>query len=269
MSTALETGVGPMNICALHERMGRINHQPVRVRSFTNKRFTVNLRVPLDQLRRVVPEAVQLDEIGDTGFGVLSMCACDFWVSRLGWLPIPPVRNNDMLCRVSAKVRKRDKVYRAYYTLRSDSSSRFIGFFGKRFSHFRKQVSRFVRVDDGTRYILECQAADPLCRGKLHAVMASVTKAKPDTTIFADIDEAKRFIFDLDGSCGYDYGRDLLSFQKIDYPPWDMYFCHEYHYQFALIDYLCATFDLQAELDCVLFMQNTQQTWGTSWLYRN
>jgi len=23
------------------------------------------------------------------------------------------------------------------------------------------------------------------------------------------------------------------------------------------------------ELDCVLFMQNTKQTWGTSWLYRD
>jgi len=48
-----------------------------------------------------------------------------------------------------------------------------------------------------------------------------------------------------------------------------MYFCHECSYQFPLIDYLCETFDLRAELDCVLFMQNTKQTWGTSWLYRN
>lgn len=71
MSTSLESGVGPMDIRALHERMGRVNHQPIRVHSFTNKRFTVNFRVPLDQLRRIVPEAVQLDEIGDTGLGML------------------------------------------------------------------------------------------------------------------------------------------------------------------------------------------------------
>lgn len=269
MSIAVETGVGPMDTRALHERLGRVYHQPVRVHSFTNKRFTVNFRVPLDQLRRIVPEAVQLDEIRNTGLGVLSMCACDFWVDRMGWLPIPPVRNNDMLCRVSAKVLKGGKVYRAYYTLRSDSSSHFLGFFGRRFSHFRKQVSPFVRVDDGERYVLECQAADPLCRGELRAFMASVTKEKPETTIFADIEEAKQFVFDLDGSCGYDYGRDMLSFQQIDYPPWDMYFCREYSYRFPLIDYLCETFDMRAELDCVLFMQKTKQTWGTSWLYRN
>lgn len=269
MSIALDNGVAAMDIRALHDRMGRVNHQPVRVHSFTNKRFTVNFRVPLEQLRQIVPERIALDEVRDTGLGVLSMCACDFWVSRFGWIPFPPVRNNDMLCRVSTRIRKGKEDYRAYYTLRSDSSSPFLGFFGKRFSHFRKQVSRFDRLDDGNRYILECHADDPLCRGQLNAVMGSITKEKPDSTIFADVDEAKQFVFDLDGSCGYDYARDMLSFQQIDYPPWDMYFCHDYSYQFPLIDYLCDTYDLEAELDCVLFMQNTKQTWGTSWLYRN
>ena len=141
MSTALETGVGPMDLRAIHERMGHVYHQPVRVHSFTNKRFTVNFRVPLDQLRRIVPERVE--------------------------------------------------------------------------------------------------------------------------------EEAKQFAFDLDGSGGYDYGRGMLSFQKIDYPPWDMYFCHESSYHFPLIDYLHDTFGLDTELDCVLFMRNTPQTWGASWLYRD
>ena len=269
MGISVESSAAPMDIRSLHRRMGRVYHQPVRVRSFTNKRFTVNFRVPLDQLRRIVPEPIELDEIGGTGLGMLSMCACDFWVSRLGLLPIPPVRNNDMLCRVSTKVRKGSTVYRAYYTLRSDSSSPFLGFFGRRFSHFRKQVSPFVRVDDGVLYSLECRAADPLCRGRFTAEMASVTKEKPATTVFADVEEAKKFVFDLDGSCGYCFERGMLSFQKIDYPPWDMYFCHDYGYEFPLMDYVCETFGLRAELDCVLFMQNTEQTWGTSWLYRN
>jgi hypothetical protein len=269
MSIAVQSDVARLDIRALHARMGSVNNQPVRVRSFTNKRFTVNFRVPLDQLRRIVPDAIALDEIPGTGLGMLSMCACDFWVSRLGWLPIPPVRNNDMLCRISTRVRKGDAEYRTYYTLRSDSSSHFLGFFGKRFSHFRKQVSKFMRVDDGKTYMLECQAADPLCRGEFRAIMASIQKQKPATTVFADVDEARRFAFDLDGSCGYCYERDMLSFQKIDYPPWDMYFCHEYHYEFPLTDYLCVAFGLQPELDCVLFMQNTPQTWGTSRRYRN
>jgi hypothetical protein len=269
MSIAVESQPAPIDLRALHERLGRVYLQPICVQSFTNKRFTVNFRVPLDDLRRIVPEAIELDEIADTGFGMFSMCACDFWVSRLGWLPIPPVRNNDMLCRVSARIRKGAGVYRAYYTLRSDSSSRLLGFFGKRFSHFRKQVSQFVRVDDGRIYSLENRASDPLCRGAFTAVVASITKAKPATTVFADVESAKQFVFDLDGSCGYSYERDMLSFQKIDYPPWDMYFCHEYRYDFPLMDYVNETFGLRPELDCVLFMQNTRQTWGSSWLYSN
>ena len=192
-----------------------------------------------------MPERIDLDEIPGTELGMFSMCACDFWVSRLGLVPIPPVRNNDMLLRVSTKIKKGGSVYRTYYTLRSDSSSHFLGFFGKRFSHFRKQVSEFVRVDDGTTYSLENRATDPLCRGKFTAIMASITKDKPQTTDFADVDAAKKFVFDLDGSSGYSYERDMLSFQKIDYPPWDMYFCHEYRYDFPLMDYLNETFGLE------------------------
>ena len=192
MSIAIKSAAAPMDLRALHERMGRVYHQPVSVHSFTNKRFTVNFRVPLEQLRRIVPDPIDLDEIGDTGLGMFSMCACDFCVGRIGWLPIPPVRNNDMLCRISTKIRKGGEIYRAYYTLRSDSSSRFLGFFGKRFSHFRKQIAEFSRVDDGTIYRLENRAADSLCCGKFEAVMASVTKQRPSTTIFSDVDAAKQ-----------------------------------------------------------------------------
>ena len=127
--------------------------------------------------------------------------------------------------------------------------------------------AQFAKIEWGTH--LECRAADPLCRGEFTAEIASIAKAKPASTAFADVQEAKEFVFDLDGSCGYCYERDMLSFQKIDYPPWDMDFCHEYRCDFPLMDYLCGTFGLDAELDCVLFMKDTEQTWGSSWLYRN
>src|SRR6202034_2080396 len=126
------------------------------------------------------------------------------------------------LCRVSAKIRKGADLYRVYYTLRSDSSSKFIGFFGSRFSHFRKRTSVFERVDDGSQYFLRCRAADAVCRGELRATMATVNKQRPSTSLFRDVEEATEFAFNLDGSCGYDYRRGKLSFQKIDYPPWDM-----------------------------------------------
>jgi hypothetical protein len=34
------------------------------------------------------------------------------------------------------------------------------------------------------------------------------------------------------------------------------------------MDYLSKSYGLALELDCVLFMEKTRQTWGASWLYR-
>lgn len=259
----------PSSLRAFQDRMGRVNHQPVSVHSYTNKRFTVNFRVPLDQIRRLLPPGIEPDEIRDTGYGMFGMCACDFWVSRLGWIPIPKTRNNDMLCRVSAKIRKGRETYRAFYTIGSNSSSRMLGFLGQRFSHFRKRISDFERIDDGEIYSLRCIDDDPLARGVLRAEISSLSKSSPEGTIFQDIQDATDFVFNLDGSCGYDFAQGKLSFQKIDYPEWDMYFCHRCEYQFPLLDHLIETFEIDATLDSILFMQNTRQTWGSSWLYRN
>ena len=269
MGISVESSAAPMDLRALHSRMGRVYHQPVRVHSFTNKRFTVNFRVPLEQLRRIVPEPIDLDEIGDTGLGMFSMCACDFWVGRLGLAAHPAgAEQRHALPGQHQGPQGGQGLPRLLHPPLGlvVAVPRVLR---QAVSHFRKQVSSFIRVDDGVLYSLECRAADPLCRGKFEAVMASVTKERPATTVFADVEEAKQFVFDLDGSCGYSYERGMLSFQKIDYPPWDMYFCHEYSYEFPLMDYVYETFGLRAELDCVLFMQNTEQTWGTSWLYRN
>jgi hypothetical protein len=256
-----------MDIRALHERMGRVWHQPVPVASFTNKRVTINFRVPLDQVRRLLPPAVEPDEIASSGLGMVSMCACDFWVRRIGPVPMPQVHTNEMLCRISATVRKHGKTYRAYYTLRSDASSRFLGFLGGRFSHFRKAVSHFTKRDDGQTYELTCRADDPLCGGRITIDLNSLSKAAPDTTVFADNAEATDYVLGLDGSCGYDYKSGRLSLQMIQYPAWDTQFVHDFTYELPLLDYLFSAFKLEAELDHALFMQNVAQEWGRSFLY--
>lgn len=269
MAAANIASLAPFELRALQDGMGRVNHQPVSVHSFTNKRFTVNYRAPIDQVRKLLPAAVEPDEIHNTGFGMFGMCACDFWVNRLGWLPIPRVRNNDMLLRVSARVRKGGSTYRAFYTIGSSSSSRLLGFLGQRFSHFRKRIADFDRVDDGAEYTLRCNAADPLAKEELRADMKAVSKTRPDSTIFSDIQDATDFVFNLDGSCGYSFAIDKLSFQRIDYPKWDMYFCHACTYNFPLLDHLVESLGIDAAFDSVLFMQNTRQTWRSSWLYPN
>ena len=254
-------------LAKIQQRMGRVNHQPVSVRSFTNKRFTVNYRAPLEHVRRLLPSGIEPDEIPGTGLGMFAMCACDFWVTRFGWLPVPRIQNNDMLMRVSARINKRGIERRAFYTIASNSSSPVLGYLGTRFSHFRKRVSAFSRVDDETTYELQCNDADPLARGKLAAKMDSISKDVPSTSIFDNIHTATDFVFNLDGSCGYCFRRNMLSFQKIDYPEWDMYFCHNAEYEFPLLNHLINSFKIDAELDCILFMQNTPQTWCSSWLY--
>jgi len=255
------------DLASLQNRMGRVNHQPVSVRSYTNKRFTVNFRAPLDQVRRLLPPGIEPDEIPGTGLGMFGMCACDFWVTRFGWVPVPKIQNNDMLLRVSACVTKHGTKQRAFYTISSNSSSPLLGFLGQRFSHFRKRVSTFSRIDDGQTYQLQCTDDDPLARGSLTAQMASVSKVRPESSIFFDIDAATDFVFNLDGSCGYSFDRKMLSFQKIDYPEWDMYFCHTAEYDFPMLNHVTELFKIDAELDSVLFMQNTPQTWCSSWLY--
>lgn len=252
---------------ALQRRMGRVYHQPVSVRSFTNKRFTVNYRAPLEHVSRLLPKGIEPDEVPGTGMGMFGMCACDFWVTRFGWLPVPRIRNNDMLMRVSARIRKHGVDQRAFYTVSSNSSSPFLGFLGTHFSHFRKRVSAFSRTDDGRTYQLRCVDNDPLARGQLSADMSSISKDRPDSSVFTDIQAATDFVFNLDGSCGYNFDRKMLSFQKIDYPEWDMSFCHQATYEFPLLTHLIELFKIDAEFDCILFMQNTPQTWWSSWLY--
>ncbi len=251
----------------LHERLGKVSSQPINVSSFTNKRLTINYRAPLERLRALVPPCLEVEEIQDTGMGMISQCVCDFHVTKFGLLPIIKTHTNEMLCRISVKGQKHGEPFRAYYTLRSDSSSRILGFLGGHFSHFRKATSEFTRRDDGNVYGLTCKARDAICNGRFQGSLKSLSKEKPATTCFADIDEATQFVFQLDGSCGYHWGKDKLSYQKIQYPPWDLRFCHEYEYDFSLLNYLFQEFDLQPELDCVLFMERVPQVWGASWLY--
>lgn len=257
-----------MEIGEFHERMGKVWNQPVDVSSFTNKRITVNFRAPVEELERVLPSVIRVDEIGSTGYGMISMCACDFWVNRIGLLPVAGLHAKEMLCRMSAIVRKRGRDYRAYYTLRSDSSSWLLGTLGRHFSHFRKNISQFHKVDDGKIYELKCQPTDEIAQGHLRAELAGISKDRPETTLFDSIDDAIAHVYEVDGSCGYSFTKHMLSFQPLTHPDWDISFCHDVQFQFSLLDYICDEFKIAAEFDCALYMENTGHQWTSSWLYR-
>lgn len=260
--------VEPMGTREFHERMGKVWNQPVDVTSFTNKRITVNFRAPVEALEKLLPNVVKVDEISSTEHGMISMCACDFWVTRIGLLPVPDLHANEMLCRVSAIVRKDGADYRAYYTLRSDSSSRLLGTLGRHFSHFRKNISPFQKIDDGNIYELRCQSGDSMAQGHLRADLSSISKDPPETTIFGSIDDAIAYVYEVDGSCGYSFSKHMLSFQRLTHPDWDISFCHDVTFEFSLLDYIFEEFGIAAEFDCALYMQNTGHQWTSSWLYR-
>ncbi len=171
--------MGEKEVRELHKRMGKVSSQPINVSSYTNKRLTINYRAPLDRLRTLVPDCLEVDEIRDTGMGLISQCVCDFRVTKFGLLPIPHTHTNEMLCRISVRGQKYGNPFRAYYTLRSDSSSRILGFLGGHFSHFRKAISDFTRRDDGEVYELDCKARDTICSGFFRGDLNALSKEKP------------------------------------------------------------------------------------------
>ncbi|MGY8769708.1 MAG: hypothetical protein ACKVH8_14920 [Pirellulales bacterium] len=58
--------------------------------------------------------------------------------------------------------------------------------------------------------------------------------------------------------------QSIAKFFVVDHPSY-FYFT----YEFPLLNHLLKSFKIDAELDCILFMENTPQTWCSSWLYTN
>jgi hypothetical protein len=252
------------------ESLGRVRSQPTDVVSFTNRRFTACFTAPIEQVQRLLPAEIDADPVPDAPeLGMVGMCACDFWVPRIGLVPIYPIRNNDMLLRVSARFLKGGRRLRAFYTVHSQSSSWILGTLGRFFSHFRKCIGRFERVDDERIYSLRNAREDELSTGWFVARKDSLDARPEPGSVFPDVAAATDYVFRLDGSCGFDWSRRRLSYQPIDYPEWDISFCHGFEYRFPLLDTLAQTFGLEVRFDSVLAMQDTRQTWCKSTLYRN
>jgi len=250
------------------DALGNVGPQPVDVHSYTNKRFTVNFRAPLEHIQRLLPDELVADEVPGTGMGMLGQCACDFWVPRIGPVRIPAVRNNDMLCRVSVSLRQGGKRLRGFYTVHSVSSSRLLALLGRRFSHFRKTHASFTRVDDEQTYSLVASSSQPLSCGRIDAHKSSLRYDAPQGSLFADSFAARDFLFQLDGSCGYQWSSGRASFQPIEYPEWDISFCHAVEWDLPLVDALASEFDLALEYDSTVYMHDTPQVWGATRLFR-
>jgi len=196
------------------------------------------------------------------------MCACDFWVqlgSAAASAANPQQRHvvpdQHQVAKASADyrpitlcgpIRRRD--------FWDSSASVF------RISESKSQSSSGSMMARPTAW--SCRAAYPLCRGIIYG----------EHGLYSELGRQLRFLTTWTLPEVRIRPRRKLRVQlrpqhavipKIDYPPWDIVFLHDHRHEFPLIDHLSRAFQLQLSWTVCSFMQNTPQTWGNSWLYRN
>lgn len=223
-----------------------------------NKCLTVNFRAPAAALQALLPGCLTAEEIRDSGMGMLSVCGWDYWITRLGFLPLPEIHCKALSFRIAVTFRRSAGIIRAFYPLRTMTTVP-IGKWPN--GRERRDVPQLDLEDSGEFYGLSRQSRDPLQRDYLEGDMKTVSKAGAAGSIFHDINEAARFILAHEGSCAYDAGKKQLLFQPIIYPPWEICFCHEFQHRFPWLQHLCADAGIQIIADSALFSEEAVQVW--------
>ena len=249
-----------INIRKFLQRMGGVHRQPLPIGAETQFRFMINFRAPAEDIQQLLPESLQVDTIADGHEGLISMCVCDFLITHLAGIPIPTVPGNEILCRIGVKFWNAGKPYRAFYPIRSDSSSPLVAYSASRFSHYRKQLSQIKLEDLHTEFRAVCTSPDGLGNGQLLADMRSISTMVPESSIFNSSDKAADFILKLDGSCGWDFDQGKLVFQPIRYPEWKASFCHDVQFHSVFLEHVLDLYQIEAVFDSVLFLEDIRQT---------
>ena len=248
-----------INIRKFLQRMGGVHRQPLSIGAETQYRFMVNFRANAEDLQQLLPSALRVDRIDNSDQGMISICVCDFLITHAGGVPIPSIRGNEILCRIGVKFWSEGECFRAFYPIRSDSSSPLVAYSASRFSHYRKQLSD-IRLDDlHTYYRAKCISADGLGNGELQADMRSISTRVPGSSIFSSETDAADFILNLDGSCGWHFDRRQLVFQPISYPEWKACFCHDSQFHFVFLEHVLDLYQIDAVFDSVLFLEDIRQ----------
>lgn len=248
-----------INIRKFLQRMGGVHRQPLSIGAETQYRFIVNFRAAADDLQQLLPSTLQVDRIDDSHEGLISVCVCDFLITHVGGMPIPLISGNEILCRIGVKFWSKGRHYRAFYPIRSDSSSPLVAYSANRFSHYRKQLSNIRLEDLHTHYQAKCVSVDGLGNGELQADMRSISTIVPASSIFSSRTDAADFILKLDGSCGWHFDRRQLVFQPIIYPEWKACFCHDSHFHFVFLEHVLDLYQIDAVFDSVLFLEDIRQ----------
>lgn len=223
-----------------------------------NKCLTVNFRAPAAALQTLLPDCLTAEEIRDSGMGMISVCAWDYWITRMGFLPLPEIHCKELSFRIAVTFRRDGRMIRAFYPLRTFTTAPLRKWTG---GGEHREMPLLELEDSGEFYGLSSQSRDPLQRDYLEGDMKTVSKTGAAGSIFRDVNEAGNFVITNEGSCAYHTGKAQLLFQPIIYPPWEICYCHEFQYRFPALQRLSALSGIDMTADSALFAEEAVQVW--------
>jgi uncharacterized protein DUF2071 len=231
------------------ERSGR---QWLPVSAHIKERYLVTYRAPAARIGALVPAPLVVDALD--GYGFVSVCALE--MDEMGVVGTPSFlrfANRELLYRVGVRIAGRP----TFLTLRSDVSSRALALFAK-FSHYRPHHADVVGQRSGAGLRLTCASRD----GRADADFEARPRpcAAPDSSVFASVDAATRFLLGM--SFSVDVTRaGRVRVQDIVHDPWRACFVEPSRRRFDFLDRLGRAMGANLEYDNTLAMTDLRQTW--------
>jgi hypothetical protein len=238
-----------------HLTLDRGGRQWLPVTAHIRERYLVTYRAPAENVARVVPAPLTVDQHGGCGF--VSVCSLE--IDDMGVAGTPSwlrFGNREMLYRVGVRVSGQP----SFFTLRSDVSSRALARLGAWFSHYRPRLGQLGCDHDGGRFHLTCRSRDGAADAELEVPAPAGDEAAPRASLFADAAEAARFLLGMRISADVRPG-GRVRVQEIDHDPWRARFTTPVRRRFDFVDALARAIGAPLVYDHTLAMRDLRQTW--------
>lgn len=242
---AQATSPDPADLRARLRGRGRLAARPLPRRF-----FAVHYRAPVEDLATLVPPGAEVDPVGRSGCGLLSVLVSG---DRRALRLLGPA--GCVVHRIVVRPRNGPRASRAEpraaWVLRAESP-RPLG----------RGAVRFEHDEDGEVWATRCTARDPLGSARFEARLSAIDKQAPAGSVFASARELWEFAFALEGTCAHDASRDRLVFRPQDTPERDLSFCHDFDGEFPLVRMLTDELGLGFELDSACQLHDVRPVRG-------
>jgi len=206
----------------------------------------VHYRAPVGSLAPLVPPGADVDPVGRSGFGLLTVMV---FGDRRSFAVLGPV--GGVAHRLVVRPREGEGDRRAAWVLRTESTR-----------PLARGSARFEHVEDEHRWALRCTSRDPMGMARFEARLDAIDKQAPEGSIFTSARELWEHAFELDGTCTYHPGRDRLIFRAGEVSERDLSFCHDFAAELALVEALTTDLGLPLELDCASELHDVRAVRG-------